>query len=654
MVAFVRVALVGSFLLFLPGLLEQFEAPKAAVVRIVGLAAAAAWLARGRPRLSSARALDLAVLGWLGVEMAATVASLNPRISIFGDLLQREGLFTSLGLAGIYLASRLSGREPRTARATLHVALAGAGIASLYALLQATGLDPVRWAGVALYTAAEQFPRPFGTLGHPNILGVTSAAAFAAAVALALGEPRRALVGGALAALFAATTVATLSRGAWLGALAGGFAAAAFVALERRRIQLERKAVAWVAGVAIMIAAVFWLGGFGSTLAVRFSELLHPESGSARSRLEIWRIALLAWKGSPWLGHGPDTFQLEFQRFQTPAYWRYEWATVPGHAHSIYLQTLATRGILGAAAGLALAIGGALAATAAWRNAPTWRPLTGALGAMIVAMAVAGVFGVLGMSGATLLAFAGGSLASLGAGGPAAFEVAKGERPTRGRAARGSAMPASSRWRPGRTAWVSGVAAACALVWSVADLLALRAAFEGMDWVPRWRGDGDAVRAASATSRAVRLMPWDDVVAYYRAQTLTLVADSFENRAAVLDQAEASARRGIELAPGRAIDYQALGTVLLARARWGDAAALPGAEAAFAAAMALAPYNALMMMQLAQDEIEMGRPQAAAVLLRRAHDLYPEQGLVTQMLDRAIGGGATAQAPGAGDSITVR
>src|SRR5437867_10328308 len=167
----VRAALVLALLLFLPGLLEQFEAPKAEVVRVLGIAALAALatgLATRRPsRLPHSTPLDLAVLAWLTVELLATFASVSPRISFFGDTKQSEGLLTSLGLAGLYFAARCA--SPADARGTLTVTLIAGGLAAAYAALQALGLDPTPWSHIATYVRAGPFMLPFGTLGNPYL-----------------------------------------------------------------------------------------------------------------------------------------------------------------------------------------------------------------------------------------------------------------------------------------------------------------------------------------------------------------------------------------------------------------------------------------------------------------------------------------------------
>ena len=75
----VSIALAGSALLFMPGLLEQFETPKIEVVRTCGLGALALGLVAGRAgRPARWSLLDRAVVAWLAVEIVTTVLSVSP------------------------------------------------------------------------------------------------------------------------------------------------------------------------------------------------------------------------------------------------------------------------------------------------------------------------------------------------------------------------------------------------------------------------------------------------------------------------------------------------------------------------------------------------------------------------------------------------
>jgi len=624
----VRVALAASIVAFAPGLLEQFEAPKAEVVRVLGVGSLAALLvsARGPERIRW-QPLDVAVGVWLTVEVLGTLFSVAPRLSLLGEVRQREGLLTSLGLAGLYFAARSGVADIGRTRTTVLVAIAAATLASLYALIQALGLDPLPWAGTAVYGGQGGFVRPCGTLGNSNLLGVVSAAAFVAALPLAVSHHRRRWLLAVATMLLGAITMLTLSRAAWLGAATGTLVAGALLGFARldHREHTEpgpdgtRR---WRNGllIAVVLATTGILvvhGLAGDVLRARFGELLAPGGGSGRSRLEIWRMAIACWRARPWLGHGPDTLALVSPHYQTPEYWRFEWAAVPLHAHSIYLHTLATRGLLGFAAGTAWAVTLLLTVRHVWRTSAEARVLLAALAGALVAIGVAGAFGALGMAGAAFIVVASATVASL--------------------AQRGTQLgqPSSSTTPDRRALLLGGVATALALFWSAGDLVASRAAFiaqRGDRFLP---GPDRMTARVAAAERAVRIRPMEDAFQWLRAdvQLTSLTFSSVPEVA--LNEAEVSARRAVALAPLRALNHRGLGHVLMTRALRHDVSALSAGEAAYARCLELAPYDALAMLQLAQMELALGRPQAALPPAQRTALLYPRIGLGHGLLAEA-------------------
>src|SRR5262245_27984686 len=363
--AWTVVALLGSAFLFMPGLLEQFETPKIEIVRMCGLAALAASLIAGRagrPRRWSL--LDRAVAAWLAVEILTTVFGIAPRVSLVGETRQREGLLTSLALAGLYFAARDAfARAPRM-RAILDLALGAGSLVALYALVQVLGHDPIAWRREA--TFAGSYVRPFATLGHPNLLGLVCAALCGLALAPALaGRGAARALRACAVVLLAIVAALTLSRAAWLGLAAGVGITAVLAVRERGSVRWSRRASLVAASVVAALAIGIAATGAWRPIAQRVAELLAGGGASGSSRLEIWRTALAAWRARPWLGHGPDSFEMVFPHFQTAAYWRYEWSGLPFHAHSIVLHTLATRGVIGLVAVLACAFALASAARAA-------------------------------------------------------------------------------------------------------------------------------------------------------------------------------------------------------------------------------------------------------------------------------------------------
>src|SRR5262249_44142361 len=260
-----------------------------------------------------------------------------------------------------------------------------------------------------------------------------------------------------------------------------------------------------------------------------------------RARLEIWTSALAMWRAHPLLGAGPDTFGLLFDRFQTPTYWHYEWGTVPFHAHSIYLQTRATRGLLGILAGGGMLAASLLAARDARRGAPAARALVPAVLGLLAGLAVAGAFGVLGIGGAALAAGALGTLASLATLAPTAGRTA----PARARAL----LPA-----------IAGGLARLLVLWpTMRQLVGSRAAELASI-------DDHAYSATQLALEAGRRVPWNDVLAANAADVLRRRADSMPDRPRTYALAESCARRAVTLAPPRLYNQSELALILLLRA----------------------------------------------------------------------------------------
>jgi len=598
-------ALAAVVLIFIPGLLEQFEAAKAGLVRVVGIGCLALVLVSGAaPRTAPAGAgrarpprpagwsfLDLSVRAWLLIECLATLFSVSPYLSLVGEPYQREGLLTSLGLAGLYAAARRSTRTPRDADRTLLVWLAAVTLASSYALLQAAGLDPLHWTRTAVIGLGGPV-RPFGTLGHPNLLGVAASAACCAALAGCMARPDRRWVLGPAAAVLGVTVVLTFSRAAWLAlAVAAPMVVlAGAMGLEPRR----RGRFLLLGGVTVgALLAVLLASGWGSFLSRRSAEIA-PTAGSAASRIEIWRTAAGASADRPMLGHGPDAFALVFPRYQTASYWRHEWGGLTFHAHSIYLHTLATRGGLGLLAAAAWAAAWLVALVRLWKTGS--RSLVIAVLGVMLTAAIAGVFGAIGISGAALLAVLSGTSAGL-------------LQPAR-------PIGAGAKWATAVA--VAVLAVTCA--WEWLELSGSRAAALARAWMRH-----DPARAVEFAQRAIALQPRQD--AYLRAAIEAHEALARVTPApAALREATRWARRAVAIEPRRALNQRALGRVLAARVIRGEDSLTAAALDAYERNQRLAPTDGYALAELARFQLAWNDPAAALSSARRAVSIYPEYG----------------------------
>jgi O-antigen ligase/tetratricopeptide (TPR) repeat protein len=332
--------------LFWLGCVEVFDTPKSLFLVAAGAVLAALALSEGRRALPT-DAISLAVGAGLVIAALSSLTSVSPRLSILGHLESQGGLLTLAALAAVYLATRLCVQSREQAAALVAALAVATALAAGYGMAQALSFDPVPWQGRSDFAG---WYRPGGTEGHAIKLGGLLATTLP--LLFWLGGVRGKWVAGSLILLTLAVLPTLLARGAWLGVAAAGVAA---LALAPRPAWLTwTRALLGVAALAGLIAA----SGAGLALVHRVAGM-----GDSSSRLYIYETAWKLFLDRPILGWGPETFQLAFGLHRNPEYWALEWGRTPSRAHNELLHLLATQGVLGAGAYLALV---ALVARAGW------------------------------------------------------------------------------------------------------------------------------------------------------------------------------------------------------------------------------------------------------------------------------------------------
>jgi O-antigen ligase len=574
---------------------------------------------RGGPRPAFS-ASAIAVTAWVLAALISTLVHPPLRFGLFGEIEQREGFLTVLGLAGLFAGARASHTSAAQVRTTLAVMIVCSALAGAYALIQFAGHDPLAWANASLYASVgEVVVRPWGTLGNAILLGALASAALAAAIGLLAADDVDPWRYAPLIALLGVAVVITLSRGAWLAAVAG----AGVALLGARTIPAagrRRRILVSIAAAAIP-AAVFAGIALRGSIAARLAESVPGELGSSGARAEIARGALGLWRTQPWLGTGPDGFGLMFPRVQSAALWRQEWLGQPVHAHSAALQTLATLGLIGALAGLAWLLATFVELVREGRRTPERRAELLAIGAALAALIAGGAFNVIGLAAAACFAVLSALIvrgvetprtAGFSAAAAAGLTVAsvfgtlslEEMRALHFAGDARSALLDSTRQPANRTG-----------LFAQASLSARQATHQapGEDELWRIACDADAARAADAIARG-------DLAAAQEAA----------------NSAHAAALRTTALMPARASNVERVGNAfvvraLVTRAAAGDgapevAALASAADSAYEDALRLAPTNGLIMMEQARAALMFGRPERALEIARQITALYPAEG----------------------------
>ena len=334
------------------GALQAVELPKSLWSRatawlLVALVAIA--LARYGWRVLPRTRLHLIVVANLVAVGLATALADNRYLALFGDQNRYLGLTFTADMAILYAATTIAFRAGRDVRLLAAVVAAASGLVLAYALLQAAGLDPVRWS-------EDPRGRPFSSLGNPDVLGhlislliglAVGAAAFGSDLSV---RARGAAAAFAVAALGVGSLVAT--RGTALGLLAV-VAAAPFVLARAGGIAALRSRLTLLAGAAAVLALAVVLTT--SPLGARVRDTL-AGTGVTADRLVVYQAAFEGFRARPVLGYGPDSFGAVFALHSPPETARVLGTSVADDsAHNWVLHALATTGIVGTLALAALA-----------------------------------------------------------------------------------------------------------------------------------------------------------------------------------------------------------------------------------------------------------------------------------------------------------
>ena len=321
--------------------------------------------------------LFLAFFAVIATEVITTFTAENQYVAVYGEVGRYLGLTTHAVLALIAVAIAVSIDYPRRTSWLAWTIGAGATLAGLYAIQQATGRDPVQW------TDLDPRFRPFATFGNPDFYGqFLAVVATACAAVLVFARQRLWLtVAVVLLAVFnVALMLVVQTRGSFLGIAAGAFVIGV---LWLRRAGLSRRALTrfGLASAVAVLALVVTL--VATPLGSRLLDI--GRGIGLRDRVLLYQSAFQMFLDHPFLGVGFENFAVAYPRYQQA-----EWFAVAGmnttntSAHNWFLHVAATTGAVGLLANLTLL---ALFAFHAWRRARD----TDAAG-VIVALAAAAAF----------------------------------------------------------------------------------------------------------------------------------------------------------------------------------------------------------------------------------------------------------------------
>lgn len=325
----------------------------------LGLALAVAlWLADGTRR-RSLQMQGSVPLVLLGVFLATQLASL-PGAADLGEGIKEVVKWVEFGTVLLVAGAMLDGEKKRWLVIALLVGGAGQALLGLWQFVNRIGPD--------FFLLFGRFMRAYGSFAQPNPyagylgLGLPVAVSLFLARQKAQGRGKKAqpvggdwVLYGAFAGLMGAGLLASWSRGGWLGAAAG----IGVVLMVR-----SRRAALLTVAAGVILAAAVGLGTLNpamvpAPLADRVADIpayfgagldaetlatteITDANFSVMERLAHWLAALRMWEQAPWLGVGPGNYAVVYDSVRLP-----QWTEALGHAHNIYLNTLAESGLIG-------------------------------------------------------------------------------------------------------------------------------------------------------------------------------------------------------------------------------------------------------------------------------------------------------------------
>ncbi|MDX1613700.1 MAG: O-antigen ligase family protein [Candidatus Promineifilaceae bacterium] len=345
-------AVVAVPLAFSPWHYNAFELPKALLVR--GLAGLTILMLAYLPRrvalrLWRERPLVAPLLALAGALVAATIFSIDSRLSLWGSYDRQFGLLTWLAPLLLFLAGLMVLQPASRRRLLVRALLWGSVPVVTYGLIQGLGADPFAWA-------SDGASAVLATMGRSNFLGAYLVMIIPLTVGQLGAATRRWPWMGLLVAQLLVLAL-TRARAAWLGLLAAllTFGLLWLHQNGRRRLAWRLTIVFGLVIVAALLLVVFL--GVPARLA---------EGGSPAARLAIWRASLPLLAARPLLGYGLDAMQVAFQQVFPPelVYYQGRFLTVD-RAHNLWLDLGLSAGLLGLVAYVALlfSVGGRI-----WRR----------------------------------------------------------------------------------------------------------------------------------------------------------------------------------------------------------------------------------------------------------------------------------------------
>ncbi len=331
---------------------DVFEINKIFVFKFFVLLAAAlmVMLLATQKKITLARTdFDFPVLGYLAACFITTLVTRNHFLSVFGVYEDFEGIITMIFYIGLFYLTVNYIKSAAGVYKVMTVMLLATLLIAGYGLAQNFGWDFVMWNPETY--SPERF---FSTLGNPNFLAAYLVETIPIIAIMFFMTHKKLKKVAILTVLLMAVTVLflTKSRAGFISFLSTVVLLAVYAIIDSRKQGnvLFSKNKTWFIMFGFLILGTLFIpkvqeGIF--TIWERSKGLFTFHGITLTPRIYIWESALMMFRDYPVFGTGLDTFQVMFPYYRFPIYWQLEWNGTPEKTHNIFLQVLATQGLVG-------------------------------------------------------------------------------------------------------------------------------------------------------------------------------------------------------------------------------------------------------------------------------------------------------------------
>ncbi|MEW6606121.1 MAG: tetratricopeptide repeat protein [bacterium] len=343
--------------------ITSFDLAKVTAMRILTLVIIGLWLLKltffAQEYQFIKTPLDLPILAFLIISIAATITGIHPLMSLVGEYKRYDGLISTINYIFIYYIAVNFLRQRKYLKRTVAViSFAGVLVAGC-GILQSYGIDLTRWESGII-----------STMGNPNFLGGYLAMVFFPPLTLffLVSSKKKSQVmkiiflGISLVSLLLIYKCFSLlaHRGGALGLGAGILLFGILLAKQFLKNKMRTIVILGVMCLATILFFVKEQSGlvqkFASTIAVEKEEgKAIPTlkfTSTAETRFYIWKTGLEIIKKYPLLGVGPDALRMASTQYEKIEFIRTEGGRncLIDKAHMEVLDMAITRGLLGLAA----------------------------------------------------------------------------------------------------------------------------------------------------------------------------------------------------------------------------------------------------------------------------------------------------------------